>query len=221
MAKSGETLKATKREVSGTMACRRLRAHGDVPAIIYGRGEEPQAIQVHKDELDQALRHHARMFDLKVGRKKNTVLLKAIQYDAMGDDVIHADFVRVAMDETLTLEVPVELKGTPKAEHSVLQQTLDHLEIECLPSDIPEAFVLPVGDLEIGQSLHAGDVEAPEGVTILTGPEAIIVTLTVAAAEAAETEEGEVPLAEGAGEPEVIGKKPEEEAAETDDGKGG
>ncbi len=127
MAKSGETLKATKREVSGTMACRRLRAHGDVTAIIYGRGEEPQAIQVHKDELDQALRHHARMFDLKVGRKKNTVLLKAIQYDAMGDDVIHADFVRVAMDETLTLEVPVELKGTPKAEHSVLQQTLDHL----------------------------------------------------------------------------------------------
>ena len=213
MARSTETLQAKKRKVSGTRACRRLRAEGEIPAIIYGRKEKPVAIQVHKDGLDRGLRHHARMFDLKVGRKKNTVLLKEVQYDAMGDEIVHADFIRVAMDETVALEVPIELKGTPKAEHSVLQQTLDHLQIECLPSDIPEAFILPVADLEIGQNIRVGDIEAPEGVTVLADPETIVVTLTVAAAEEAAAEE-EAPVAEGAEEPEVIGKKPEEEAAE-------
>lgn len=218
MAKSTETLKATKREVGGTKACRRLRAQGEIPAILYGRKEEPLTIQVHKDELDQGLRHHARMFDLKVGRKKNTVLLKEVQYNAMGDEIVHADFIRVAMDETVTLDVPIELKGTPKVEHSVIQQTLDHIEIECLPSDIPEAVIVPVGDLEIGRAIHVGDVVAPEGVRVLTDPETIVVTLTAAAAEA--VVEGAAPLAEGAEEPEVIGRKPEEEEEEGTDEKG-
>jgi len=218
--KGTETLKATKREASGTKACRRLREQGEVPAILYGHEEEPVPIQIHKDEFDRALRHHARMFDLKVGRKKNTVLLKEVQYDAMGDEVVHADFIRVAMDEAVTLEVPIELKGTPKAEHSVLQQTLDHLEIECLPSDIPEAIVVAVADLEIGQNIHVGDMEMPEGVTALTDPETIVVTLTAAAAEAAGVEEEAALVAEGAEEPEVIGKEPEEEA-EGEDAKGG
>jgi len=217
VAKSTETLKATKREVTGTTACRRLRAQGEIPAIIYGRKEEPVPIQVHKDELDRGLRLHARMFDLKVGRKKNTVLLKEVQYDAMGDEIIHADFVRVAMDEAVTLNVPIELKGAPKVEHSVLQQTLDHLEIECLPSDIPEAVIVPVGDLEISQNIQVSDIEAPEGVTVLTDPEVIVVTLTATAAEEATADEEAASVAEGAEEPEIIGKKPEDEAEGTDE----
>jgi len=210
VAKSTETLQAKKRDISGTKACRRLRAQGDIPAILYGHKEEAVAIQVHKDELGRALRHHARMFDLKVGRKKNTVLLKAVQYNALGDEIVHADFIRIAMDEKITLDVPIELKGLPKAEHSVLQQTLDHLEIECLPSDIPEAFILPVSDLVIGQSIHVRDIAALEGVTVLTDPETIVVTLTAAAAEAVAVEQP-APVGEGAEEPEVIGRKPAED----------
>lgn len=213
MGKSTETLHSKKREVSGTRACRRLRASGEVPAILYGHKEKNIAIQVPRDELDKALRHHTRMFNLKIGRKKDSVLLKAVQYDAMGDEIVHADFVRVAMDETITLEIPIELKGAPKVEHAVLQQTLNHLSIECLPSDIPESVLAPVGELELGQNIQVSDLLVPEGIKVLSDPEIIVAALTATAAEVA-LEAEEIPVAEGAEEPEVIGQKPEEEEAE-------
>lgn len=220
MAHSTETLKAKEREVSGTRACRKLRAEGEVPAIVYGHGEAPVAVQVSCDELEEALRRRARMFELQLGEKKDMVLLKAVQYDAFGSDLVHADFVRVAMDEAITLEVPIQLKGAPKAEHAVLQQTLPSLEIQCLPKDIPDAIIALVGDLTVGQTFHVREITPPQGVKILTDPELIVATLTAileeVAAPAAAPVEGE-----GGVEPEVIGRKAEEgeEEEEGDDKK--
>ncbi len=209
MAKN-ETLHAKKRDAVGTKACRRLRRAGEVPAVIYGHQQEAVSIRVPAEELDRALRHHSRMFDIRLGRKKESVLLRDIQHDAMGDEVIHADFVRVAMDETIRIEVPVTLKGDTKAEHAVLQQMLDALEVECLPSDIPEEVLAPVSDLELGQSLSVRDLEVPEGARVLTDPETVVATVTHAAVAEEVVEEAAV-AAEAAEEPEVIGR---EEGAE-------
>ncbi|MFO8013416.1 MAG: 50S ribosomal protein L25 [Phycisphaerae bacterium] len=206
-----EKLKVTMREARGTKACRRLRAEGQIPAVIYGHGQDPVAVQMPAEEFEGALRHHSRMFDLRLGRKKESVLLRDIQHDALGDEVIHADFVRVAMDEAIEIEVPVTLKGKPKVEHAVLQQTLASLQVECLPSDIPEEILAPVGHLEMSQSISVADLEMPEGVTVLTDPDTVVATLTPATIEAEPVEEAAAAV-EAVEEPEVIGR--EEEAPE-------
>jgi len=213
-----ETLHAKKREVQGSRACRRLRKEGQVPAVLYGHKEAAVPIQVSAEELETAVRRRSRMFELHLGSKHDVVLLKELQYDSFGDEVVHADFVRIAMDETLTLEVPILLKGVPKIEHTVLQQTLANVEVECLPKDIPETIVAQVADMVEGESRKVGLLLAPEGVKILTDPEVIFATLTtiieevVAAAPAPE---------EGAGvEPEVIGRKLEAEEGEEEAAEG-
>lgn len=213
MAKSTQTLHAKTREIRGTRACRRLRAQGDVPAVLYGHQQEAVSIQVSGEELEEALRHRTRMFELHIGETTDSVLLREVQYDALGSDLVHADFVRVAMDEAVTLEVPIQLKGTPKVEHSVLQQTLGHLEVECLPADIPDAIIVPSANLVLGQSIHVREIQPPDGVKILTDPETIVATLTAAAIEEAIQA---APAVEGVGEPEVIGRKAEE--LETEEG---
>jgi len=207
VAKSTQTLDAKIREVRGTRACRKLRAQGDVPAIVYGHQQEVLAIQVSGEELEEAIRNRTRMFELHIGKAKDSVLLKEVQYDALGSDLVHADFVRVALDEAVTLEVPIQLKGTPKVEHSVLQQTLGTLEIECLPADIPDAIIVLTANMALGQSIHVREIQPPPGVKILSDPETIVAALTAAAIEEAIQA---APAAEGAGEPEVIGRKPDE-----------
>ena len=204
---------AEKREAKGTRACTLLRAAGQVPAILYGHKEEPVAIQVSEEELVTALRQHSRMFELHLDRHKDLVLLKEVQHDSFGDEIVHADFVRVAMDEQIRLQVPIQLKGTPKVEHTVLQQTLGQLEIECLPKDIPAAIVVPVGDMVLNQSLHVREVVPPPGVKILADPEVIVATLAAVVAE--EVAPAAAPtIEEGPGEPEVIGRKAEPEEGE-------
>ena len=204
-----ETVHAKKRDARGTKACRLLRAEGFVPAILYGHKEETQALQVSREELEETLRHHVRILELAVGRKKESVLLKEVQYDAFGSEIVHVDFVRVAMDERVTLEVSITLKGRPKQEHAVLQQPLGTVEVECLPGDIPDVLFVPVGHLEIGDVVHVREMVAPAGVKILTDGETIVATLTPPAKE----EVAEAPIAEaeaGALEPEVIGREKKE-----------
>jgi large subunit ribosomal protein L25 len=213
VAATGEILHAKKREAVGTNACRSLRDGGDVPAVLYGHKEEPVNLQVPYEELDAALRHHSRMVELRIGRQKEPALLKEVQYDAFGMQLVHADFLRVAMDEAITLEIPIELKGRPKQEEAVLQQTLDSVEVECLPTDIPESIVGQVGDLEIGDTLHLSALEMPPKVKALTDPETVVATVTAAELEEPEEEleAAEAALAAAAGEPEVIGREEGEE----------
>ena len=213
MAISAETLHAKERDVQGTRACQRLRASGEVPAVVYGHKEETLVIQVPCEELGDAVRRHARMFELHLGKKKDHVLLKEVQYDALGDEIVHADFVRVAMDEAVTLKVPILLKGAPKVEHAVLEQTLGEVEVECLPANIPESILVPVAGMTLGQSIHVREIALPPGVTIKTDAAIIVATLAAAAEE--EVVAPAAPAEGAVAEPEVIGRKAaEEEAAE-------
>jgi large subunit ribosomal protein L25 len=199
-----------------------MRKAGEVPAVLYGHKEETVALQVPAEELEALLRHRTRILELHLGNHKESVLLKDVQYNALGDEIVHADLLRVAMDEVIRLKVPVLLKGTPKAEHSILQQPLDAVEVECLPANIPESIVFGVVDLQIGQSVKVSDLAVPAGVKILTEPDAIVASLTLAQEEV--VAEAAPAVAAAAAEPEVIGRKPEEAAEgeeEAEEGKKG
>jgi large subunit ribosomal protein L25 len=222
VATSTEALHAKKRTVTGTRACRRLRAEGEVPGILYGHKEEVVPVQVSHDDLLALLRRHSRMVELHLGRTKEQVLLKAVQYDAFGSDLVHADFLRVALDEVITLEVPIRLKGSIKQEHAVLQRMLGNLEIECLPAQIPEEIVGQVAHMQIGDTLHVSDLAVPPGVKVLVPGETVVATVTPAKAEAVETAVA-AEAAPAAAEPELIRReaKPGEEEAEEEKPKRG
>jgi large subunit ribosomal protein L25 len=209
-----ETLHGTKRETSGSRACRRLRHEGKVPAVLYGRKKDALPFQIDKEELVEALRHRTRMFELQLDQAKDTVLLKEVQYDAFGDEIVHVDFVRIAMDEVITLEVPIHIKGQPKVEHAVLEQTLAKVRIECLPKDIPEAVILQVADIQIDQTRTVKDLVVPTGIKILTDPEVIVAAMTAIKEEVAAPAAGAAPEP-GAVEPELIRK---EKLAEDEEG---
>ena len=207
-----ETLHGTKRETKGTRACRLLRREGKVPAVLYGRKKDAVPFQVDTKELTEALRQHTRMFELQLDEIKDTVLLKDVQYDSFGDNIVHVDFVRIAMDEAVTLEVPILLKGQPKVEHAVLEQTLAKVRIECLPKDIPDALILQVADIQLDETRTVKDITLPAGVKVLTDPEVIVAAMKaikeeVAAAPGAAPEPSAV-------EPELIRKEKLEEGEE-------
>ena len=208
-----ETLHAVKRESHGTRASRNLRKEGKVPAILYGRKKDALPIQVDKKELIEALRKRSRMFELHLETEKDTVLLKELQYDSFGDEIVHADFVRIAMDEVITLEVPIQMKGQPKIEHAVLEQTLAIVKIECLPKDIPDAVILQVADIQLDQTRTVKDLTVPPGVKILTDPEVIVAAMTAIKEEVA-APAAAVAAEPGAAEPDLIRKEKPEEAEE-------
>jgi large subunit ribosomal protein L25 len=211
MATQSAQVSAKSRNELGSRANKRLRDAGFIPGVIYGHKEAVIPVTLTKKELTGHLNHGAHLFDLALDGKSQKVLVKEVQYDHLGLEVIHVDFARVSLDEKVELTVALELKGTPKgeAEGAVLQQILSELEIECLVTDIPEIIRHNVSDLEKDAVLHIKDLVLPKGVRVLQDPDLIVATVReiveVAGAEAA-------PAATA--EPEVIGRKAGEEEAE-------
>lgn len=203
-------IKAEIRTTLGSKDASRLRRKGKLPAIVYGHKKEPVAISFDVHGFVEDLHHGHRLFDADMGGKTETLLVKEIQYDHLGKSVIHADMVRVDMEETVKVMVPIEMHGTSKGSHEggIVDEHLDHLEIECKVTDIPEVILVSVKELGIGDSVHAGDVELPVGARLVTDPKALLLTChLVAAAKTTEEVEEEMPVG-----PEVITEKPAEEA---------
>lgn len=208
-------LEVQERKTSGTNAAKQLRKKGLVPAVIYGHKEATASLAVPGDVLDKAIRQGVRIFDVTVGGAMQKALLRDVQWDAFGQDVLHADFYRVSADETITLEVKVELRGTAPGvtiDGGVLVQQIHSLSVECLIVNIPESIRVLVGELQIDQAIHVRELKLPEGVKVKNDPEAIVVQVSkkieevVAPVVAAPTTEGS--------EPEVIGRTKEDEAEE-------
>lgn len=208
-------LTAEIRENTGSKAAAKERKQGRIPAVVYGHKKETEAISLDEHNLVEGLHHGHRLMDIKIGRKTQKVLIKDLQYDHLGKKIIHADLVRVDITETVKVTVPIELKGTAKGtqEGGVITEHTDHLEIECQAADIPESIVVTVTDMDVGDTLHAKDVELPPGVTLTSSLDILLVTCSlVAAAKAVEEIEEEEELAA----PEVISeaKEPEEQPPE-------
>jgi large subunit ribosomal protein L25 len=212
-------LKADIREHTGSKHAAKVRRQGRIPAVVYGHKEEPVAISLDAHNFTEGLHHGHRLMDVQLGKKKEKMLVKELQYDYLGKNVVHADLMRVDITETVKVTVPVELKGTAQGTHegAIIEEHVDRLEVECRVSDIPETIAVWVKDVGVGDALHASDVELPKGVKLVTPPETLIVTChLVAAAKTTEQIEEEVPTA-----PEVIGEaeKPQEEEEDSGDKK--
>ncbi len=197
------TLESEARQVRGTSGARAVRRAEKVPAIVYGEGREAEAIALPHHEFKMALEHGARVIDLKRTEGVERVLLAEVQYDALGVRVLHADFLRMDPEHPIALNIPIELEGAPKglADGGVLTVLKDTLHVRCLPRDIPEKLTLDVSGLGLNESLEAGKIALPEGVTLAEDTHGTIVTVAVPraakVAEAAAPAEGAA-AAEGA-----------------------
>src|SRR6185437_7202116 len=176
MATQTAQVSARQRSELGSRANKRLRDSGFVPGVIYGHKEAVIPVTLPKKELTGHLNHGAHLFDLALDGKSEKVLVKEVQYDHLGLDVIHVDFARVSLDEKVEVTVPLELKGEPKgeAEGGVLQQMVSELEIECLVTDIPEVIRHNVSDMGLNSVLHIKDIQLPPGVRVLQDEDLIV-----------------------------------------------
>lgn len=207
------TLAAEKRDGTGTRSSRRLRHDGRVPAIVYGHKQDPMSVSVDYSELETVVRQHSRMLDLTLGKNAERVLLVDLQHDALGRDITHADFIRVAMDEVIHLDVPIVLRGQAQGEQhgGVAEQVLTRVTVECLPADIPEEISHIISEMEIGDSVHVSDLVPPEKVTIASDPALLVVTVAVTKKAVAEGDEEAIDEEAEADGPEVIAKGKDED----------
>lgn len=207
-------LKAEPRQAAGTRIARRLRASGRLPLIIYGHGEPPESISLDQAEVESALLHGVRTLELDLNGAKRPYLIKEVQYDHLDRLPIHIDLTRVDLNERVTVRVAIELRGIPQgvSEGGVLDQLMQHLDVECLVTDIPRTLHPPVNELGVGDSVMVKDLDLPDGVTALSGSDDVVATV-----RALLTEEESEESAEEAGEsaqPERIGRvRKDEEAA--------
>ena len=207
MAVQSAQVTAKPRQALGTRANRRLREAGLLPGVIYGHKEAVVPVTLPRKEVVEHLKLGAHLFDLNLDGKNEKVLVKEVQFDHLGMEVIHVDFARVSLHEKVKVTVHVELKGTPKgeAEGGVLQQIISSLEVECLVTEIPDAIRHNVSEMALDDVLHIKDLKIPDGVKVLQDGELIVATVKEIKEEvvAAVVEEGPA-------EPEVIGRKPAE-----------
>jgi large subunit ribosomal protein L25 len=206
-------IQATKRQELGTRATHRLRREGLVPAVLYGHKIDPVHLAVPRSDLERLVGAGARMVDVEIGGTVETALVKDIQHDSLGDEILHIDFARVALDEKVSVTVPVELHGLAKGVGTggVLDHALQDFHVRCLPGDIPEKIRVEIASLDIGGIIYVRDIVPPEGVELLNDPDAPVVAVHAPVAAEVKPVTEELPS-----EPEVISgrREKEEEAGE-------
>jgi large subunit ribosomal protein L25 len=219
MHEDAPTLTATPREKTGSRYAARVREAGGLPAVVYGHGEPPMAVTVDAKETIRLLRKGEKIFQLRlegVDTPQN-VLVKELQFDHLGTDVVHADFARVDLEERVDVRVPVHLVGEArglKKVGSILMHPTNEVEIECKLANMPSFIEVDISELDANEAIHAGDITLPLPTMVLrTDPASVIAQIVIQAEEAETDEETTV---EGAAEPEVITEKKEEDEASED-----
>jgi large subunit ribosomal protein L25 len=213
-------INAKARDKLGKEHAKKLRRGGMIPAVVYGAETSPLPLEVEAKSFHALLRSGLgenvivtlNIDDQKNGDKK--VLIREVQRDPVWGDILHVDFQQVSLTKKLTINVPVRLVGAPigvQQDGGILQHVLRELELECLPTDIPEKIEVDVANLKIGDSIHVGDIKL-EKVEILSDPQGSIVSVVPPTV----FKEPEVAPAAAAEEPEVITEKKEEEEKKED-----
>jgi large subunit ribosomal protein L25 len=211
------SLGATPRTGRGTGDARKLRQSGQVPAVIYGHGREPQSLTINTREVDKLLSQIAAestVIEVTVNGKTAQTLIREIQRHPFKRHIVHIDFQELVAGEKVTVSVPLRFLGTPdgvRISGGILEETMHQVHIRVDPSAIPDHIDVDVTPLTIGHNLHIRDLVLPEGLTVLdeAGATICLVAAPKAAAEATPAE-GEP----GAPEPELIRKaKADEEEA--------
>jgi large subunit ribosomal protein L25 len=180
MAETATKLDVRRRTAAGSRAARRLRRTGRVPGVLYGGQEEALGFEVDARVLRVALASSGAVLDLSIdGAEPTPVVLKEAQRDPVRGATIHVDLLRVRLDEAIHATVPLELTGTEDApgvkEGGVLEQITRELNVEALPTAIPESIVHAIGEMQIGDTIGLAAVKMPDGVTLLDDVEETVV----------------------------------------------
>lgn len=215
-------LKAEVRTATGKKIAKGLRKKLLIPANVYKSGHGAMSLQVSGDDINEILHTGAGsnvIITLKISGegagKDKTVVIKEIQRHPVRDEILHVDFNEISLTEALKVSVPLTAHGEPvgvKVDGGILEHIMWELQIECLPTAIPEKIEVDVSGLKIGDAVHIKDVKTPPGVKVLADPEQIVMIVKPPKVEAPKEEVA----AEGAAEPELIRKKKEE--AEEEEG---
>lgn len=212
-------MKAENRTSAGKKTAKDLRKKGLIPAVVYKSGKDALNLQLATSDLEEALHTKAGenvLIALKIQgiekAKDRTVIIKEVQRDPVKDKIIHVDFNEISLTEALKVSVPLALHGEPagvKKDGGILEHVMWDLEVECLPTDIPEKIEVDVSNLNIGDAVYVKNIAAPRGVKILNDPELIAMIVKPPHVEVPKEE-----LVEEVTEPELIRKKKEEEEVE-------
>ncbi len=196
-----------KNKGTGSRVSRKLRASGRIPAIVYGHKQAPQPITITRDAVWEMIKKRTHLAQLQFGGSSEMVVVRDIQWDYLGKEIIHMDFARVSADESIETEVRLVLHGTAPgvAEGGVLEQPIHTVEVTCRANAIPDVIRVEIGDLHLGKAIHIRELTLPDGVTATVDGDLVVVhVVNRIAAEEAEAAEG------SSSEPELIGRKVED-----------
>jgi len=202
-----DILHAKIREEVGSNAAKRVRKSGRVPAVLYGHGGENVNLALPTEELNAVVRRGTKLVDLK-GDVDQTALIREVQWDTFCTEVLHVDLTRISAGESVRLAIPLELRGeAPGArEGGMIEHVTHEIELECPASSIPDRIEISINSLGMSESIKVGDVELPDKAKLLSNPDSVVVQCS-APVEVPEEE----PEAAVAAEPEMIGRKADEE----------
>ncbi|MDX2114474.1 MAG: 50S ribosomal protein L25 [Planctomycetota bacterium] len=209
---SAHTLKAQRREKLGSRYAQRERARGMLPGVVYGHGQDPVAITLNAKETLRYLHQGEKVFTIEMAGESSgqTVILKDLQFDYLGTNVVHVDLARVDLDEEIEANVPIRLVGEAigmKKANAILTFPNKELKVRCTVRTLPDHVDLNISTLDMGHALHCREIPLPQGVKLAEDPDAIVVSITMVKEEVA----AEAATADGApAQPEVITAKKEE-----------
>jgi large subunit ribosomal protein L25 len=185
-------LRASRRTRSGKGVARKIRAEGMIPAVLYGGGENiPLSLQ--PQELLKILTSGENtIFQLEIdgnAGEDRKAIVRDLQRDPLKETLLHADLYRISMDVEITVAVPIVLQGMSREVSDiggVINQLLDEVEIQCLPSLIPHELTIDVSHLGVGEVLHVRDLPVPQGIQVLVAPDEVVASVSVRGEEVAE-----------------------------------
>lgn len=169
----------------GKGPARRLRAAGKLPAIFYGKKSEPMKLAVESHRFSKILEQVGSnpLFELQISDRgtelKRTAMLKERQYNPLDGSAIHLDFLEVFMDEAVEVTIPVEFTGKSVGVErgGIFQSAVREFRVSCLPGNLPNAILVDISSLDVGDTIHAGDLSLPEGVTLVSEADQTVATV--------------------------------------------
>jgi len=198
-------LKAKKRDVTAEKP-NHVRQEGMIPAVLYGRDEDTVHIKLDEKEFSRIVAEYGgrtAVLNVKVGRERKTrpVIIKEVQRDPVRGSILHTDLYQVSLKQKIQARVPLVVTGEEEARSSggIVQHLLREIEVECLPTAIPESIVVDISSLTVGDNVTVDQLDIPEGAELVTSPEEIVVTVVAPrlVIEEEEAEDEELEAAEG------------------------
>jgi large subunit ribosomal protein L25 len=202
-------LAARERQESGKGAARKLRQQGRIPAIFYGPGSKPMKLAVDYLDLERIVTGIsgenviiALEIEAQEGNQNKTVMLKELQSDPIHERYLHADFYEISMDKEITVNVAIQLRGTPVGvtNGGILENVKRELSVSCLPDKLTSAIDVDISDMDIGDAVHIEDIQLPEGMRALEDGRLTVAVIAAPAVEKGEAEGEAGEAEEGAAE---------------------